>query len=86
MLSHLLRQYFALTLLRPEHMKGEVERLERELREQTLLHCTAADRKSFNRFHNYVVKTWMIGYGPEQISVFGAKHKTNNVIERYKFM
>jgi hypothetical protein len=28
------------------------------------------------------VKTWMIGHGPDEISVFQARHKTNNVTER----
>ena len=81
-LSHLLRQYFALSLLKPEHMKPEMDRIEDELKTQTLAFCTADDRKRFMLFHHYVIKTWMIGHGPEQISVFGAKFKTNNVIER----
>jgi len=81
-LSHLLRQYFALSLLKPEHMKPEMDRIEAELKTQTLAFCTAVDRRRFMMFHHYVVATWMVGHGPEQISVFGAKHKTNNAIER----
>lgn len=82
-LCTLIGQYFALPLLRPEHMKVQVQRLEQEL-EKATRHpkCTRSDRKSFNRFHRYVVRTWMIGHGPEAVSVFGARHKTNNVLER----
>lgn len=82
LLSHLLRQFFALPLLRPEDMKPEMTRLEAELKDLTKNHCTADDRKAFNQLFNYIVKTWMIGHGPDEISVFQARHKTNNVTER----
>jgi len=80
-ISHVLRQYFGIPLLKPNHMKGEIERLERELRAlSTHVAPTIAER--LNRFHIYVVNYWMNFMGPVNISVAGALHKTNNVIER----
>ena len=62
-------------------MKPEVERLERELRQlSTHVAVTVAER--LNRFHLYVVNYWMNLMGPVNISVAGALHKTNNVLER----
>ena len=62
-------------------MRQEVERLERELRQvASQVATTVADR--LNRFHNYVVDFWMNLMGPKNLSVYGALHKTNNVIER----
>ena len=82
-LSHKLRQYFGLPLLKPEHMKGEVERLEREIRDLVVKNFTKKVVKRFNSFHKYVVNYWMKLIGPANISVFGMHHKTNNITERY---
>ena len=80
-ISHVLRQYFGLPLLKPNHMRGEVERLERQLRE--LSKEVAPDvAKRLNNFHLYVVDYWMTLIGPTNLSVAGALHKTNNVTER----
>lgn len=81
-LSHRLRQYFALPLLKPEDMRGEVERLEREVRDLVVKNCTRKVVKQFNAFHKYVVNYWMRLHGPANISVFGMQHKTNNITER----
>jgi hypothetical protein len=63
-------------------MRPEVERLEKELRQlATSVAPTIAER--LNKFHNYVVDYWMNLMGPTNLSVAGALHKTNNVIERY---
>ena len=58
-LSHLVRQYMALPLLRAEDMKGQVERIGKEIRALATAHCTAKVVKNFNRLHNYVCKYWM---------------------------
>ena len=81
-LSHRLRQYFALPLLKPEDMKREVERLGTEIREIAVAHCTPTVIRRFNKFHNYIIKYWMQLIGPANLSVFGLHHKTNNVTER----
>lgn len=81
-LSHRLRQYFALPLLKPEHMIGEMTRLKEEIRDLVLRHCTVEEQRAFNDVHNYIVKSWMIRFGPNEISVFGAPYKTNNINER----
>ena len=81
-LSHLVRQYMALPLLRAEDMKGQVERIGKEIRALATAHCTAKVVKNFNRLHNYVCKYWMQYQGPANVSVFGATHKTNNIHER----
>ena len=81
-LSHLVRQYMSLPLLRPEDMKGQVERIGKEIRALATAHCTAKVVRSFNRLHNYICKYWMQYQGPANVSVFGATHKTNNIHER----
>jgi len=82
-LSSLLRQYLAIPLLRAEDMRAEVLRLEAEIKAATLPpKVTKEDRRNFNRFHQYFVRTWMIGMGPNTISVYQGIQKTNNVIER----
>ena len=68
-------------LVRPAHIPAEVQRLERELREL----CKDVPPnvgRNLNAFHKYFVETWMHRVGPNDISVYGAPHKTNNVIER----
>jgi len=80
-ISEVLRQYFGLPLLKPNHMKSEVERLEKELR-QLSTHVAPKVAERLNRFHIYVVNYWMNLMGPINISVAGALHKTNNIIER----
>lgn len=82
-IANVLGQYFALPLLKAEHMKPQIQRLEAELEKATRLpNCSRSDRRKFNKFHRYIVRTWMIGQGPETVSVFGARHKTNNTLER----
>ena len=79
--SFRLRQYINLPLVKPGHMPDEVRRLEMELREL----CKDVPPnvgKNLNGFHKYIVETWMQRVGPRDISVYGAPHKTNNVIER----
>lgn len=80
-ISFVLRQYFALPLLRPEDMRGEVRRLEEEMKCASA-RATPEIRKRLNLFHNYVINYWMRLLGPETISVAGVDHKTNNVTER----
>jgi len=81
-LSHRLRQYFALPLLKPEDMYPEMNRLKNEIKELVVQHCTPEEQVAFNSLHNYLIKTWMMRFGPEEISVYNAVHKTNNVTER----
>lgn len=81
-ISFRTRQYFALPLLRPEDMYGEMERLKNEMKALVVAHCTPEIRRAFNALHNYIIQSWMIRYGPEEISVYGSPHKTNNVLER----
>lgn len=76
-----LRQYASLPLLRAAHIADQVRRLERELRALCKDLPLDVGRK-LNAFHRYVVDTWMLKFGPESISVYGAAHKTNNIIER----
>ena len=80
--SNRLRQYLALPLLKPLHMRSEVERIGNDLKHLTK-DMTRDVIKRFNRLHNYVVKYWMRFHGPNNISVNGADHKTNNISERY---
>lgn len=80
-ISVLLRQFFALPLLKPHHVKGEVQRLEAELRTISRL-CTKDVAKRLNKFTNYVINFWCRLMGASTISVAGCDHKTNNVIER----
>ena len=85
-LSNLVRQYMALPLLRAEDMKGQVERIGKEIRAITTVHCTVKVVRKFNKLHNYIVKYWMQFQGPANISVYGATHKTNNIHERLNGM
>ncbi len=62
-------------------MKGELERLEKELR-QLSEHVSSTVAERLNKFHNYVVDYWMNLIGPTNLSVAGALHKTNNMLER----
>jgi rRNA maturation protein Rpf1 len=71
----------ALPLLKPHHMRGEVERIEREVKDLTR-QLTPDLIRRFNKLHNYVVSYWMRFHGPNNISVHGAQHKTNNISER----
>lgn len=80
-ISFRLRQYFSLPLLRPQHMKAQMLRLENELK-TAAARATTEVRKRLNLFHNYVASYWMKLHGPQNISVAGCDHKTNNVIER----
>ena len=63
-------------------MRSEVERIGNDLKHLTK-DMTRDVIKRFNRLHNYVVKYWMRFHGPNNISVNGAEHKTNNISERY---
>jgi hypothetical protein len=81
-LSHRIRQYFAIPLLKAEDMLPEMNRLKNEIKGLVLAHCTKADQVAFNQLHNYIIATWMKRFGPEEISVFNAIHKTNNITER----
>ena len=80
-ISHRLRQYFGLPLLKPEDMIGQMNRLKNEMKE-LVTQLNPEEQRAFNQLHNYIIRTWMIGYGPEQVSVFGAPYKTNNINER----
>ena len=71
----------ALPLLKPHHMKGEVERIGRELREQ-VKHLSPSVIQRCNNLHNYILRYWMKLHGPHNISVADALHKTNNISER----
>lgn len=81
-ISNKLRQYMALPLLKPEDMRGQLERLEAELEQLSAENCTLDIVDRFNDFHNYVTTYWMKQHGPYNISVHGTKHKTNNIAER----
>lgn len=81
-ISNILRQYFALPLLKQNHMKPEVERLERELRSLTRF-VTPKIADKLNKFHLYIVNFWMRLFGAKNLSLAGALHKTNNILERY---
>jgi len=81
-ISHRLRQYLALPLLKPEDMHSQMTRLKNEIKELVLQHCTREQQIAFNDLHNYLIETWMMRFGPEEISVYNAVHKTNNVTER----
>lgn len=81
-LSDRLRQYMALPLLKPEDMKPQVERLGNDIKTTATENCTRDVVKRFNGLHNYVINYWMKLQGPNNISTFGAVHKTNNVNER----
>ena len=81
-LSHRLRQYLGLPLLRPEHMHPEMTRLKNEIKALVIQYCTEHEQKAFNKLHNYIITSWMKRLGPEEISVYGALHKTNNITER----
>jgi len=80
-ISHILRQCFALPLLKANHMKAEVDRLEKELRDLTR-HVSTTIAERLNKFHLYVVDYWMRLFGANNLSLAGALHKTNNIIER----
>lgn len=69
-------------MLKPEDMLPEMNRLKEEIKGLVSQHCTDDEKKAFNELHNYLIKTWMIRFGPEELSVFGAIHKTNNITER----
>lgn len=84
-ISGLLRQYLSLPLLQTQHIRGEVERLERELRD-TARRSPAHVGRKLNNFHLYVVNYWMKLVGFNSISVYNCQHKTNNIIERYKII
>lgn len=76
-----LRQYINMPLVKPVHMPNEVRRLEGELR--ALCKEVPQDMgRNLNAFHRYFVEHWMLRVGPQDVSVYGAPHKTNNVIER----
>ena len=79
----ILQQYFALPMLREVHMRAKVDKLEKELRAIPTSGLVSEETsRGLNRFHNYMVKFWMAKQGSSTISVSGALHKTNNVIER----
>lgn len=80
-ISFLLRQFFSLPLLKPQHIRGEVQRLESELKTISRLHTKDVARR-LNKFCNYVISYWCRLMGADTISVAGCDHKTNNVIER----
>jgi len=80
-ISYLLRQFFALPLLKPHHIKGEVQRLEQEMKKISRF-CTKDVARRLNKFVNYFISYWCRLMGASTISVAGCDHKTNNVIER----
>ena len=70
-------------MLREAHMRAEVEKLGKQLRAYATSGLVSEDTaRRLNKFHNYVVEFWMAKQGSSTISVAGATHKTNNVIER----
>lgn len=84
-ITNIFRQYFAIPLIRHQHMRGEVERLERELRQVAQEVRLPAVARRLNQFHNYFVQFWMRLNGSQTLSVFESPHKTNNLTERYVY-
>jgi hypothetical protein len=80
-LANILRQYFCLPLLRPNHVYQQVMRLEQELRDLTKELPVKTAEKA-NEFHIYFVNYWCRHIGPDSFSVFGSDHTTNNRLER----
>jgi hypothetical protein len=81
-LAFVLRQYFALPMRRPSDMKGQLERLEKELR-RLCPELSLAEARALNKWHNvYVLGYWFRLRGADAISVYGASNTTNNRIER----
>jgi len=67
--------------LKADDIRGQMNRIESALRQL----CTQVSEevgRRINRLHNYMIKFWMVRVGPEALSVYGAPHKTNNVLER----
>lgn len=77
----IVRQIMALPLLRSQHLRGEVNRLEQEMKDFALT-TTAEVSRRMNAFINYIITFWMRLAGSHTISVYGSPHKTNNVTER----
>ena len=73
----------SLPLLKPEHIGPEVERIGDDIRRLAAQHLTKSDIHKLNALHNYIITFWLKFHGPENISVFGTFHKTNNISERY---
>jgi hypothetical protein len=81
-LRFVFRQFFALAMLRPLHMKGQLERLERELR-GICEELPVGEATNVNKWFNvYVLGYWFRLRGADNISVFGATRATNNRMER----
>ena len=81
-LAFVLHQYFAIPMLRPSDMKGQLERLEKELR-KLCPELSLAEARALNKWHNvYVLGYWFRLRGADAISVYGASNTTNNRIER----
>ena len=80
-LAFILRQYLSLPLLRSDHMKQQLERLEQELR-KLCPDLSDQEARNANLFHNYVISYWFRLHGTDAISVFGADATTNNRMER----
>ena len=80
-ISHLIRQYFSLPLIHSAEMKPQLERLEREVK-NLLPNLTQSVGERLNAFHAYIIRFWMQLLGNQTLSVVGAPHKTNNMIER----
>lgn len=80
-IGSLLRQYLSLPLLQALHIRGEMNRLETQMRD-CASNVPRAVAQRLNAFHTYMVSYWMRFQGFNTISVYNATHKTNNTIER----
>ncbi|XP_052129231.1 uncharacterized protein LOC127750786 [Frankliniella occidentalis] len=75
----LVRMCMALPLLRPDRIQGafdDVCRFSRGARDQNLFNTMEA-------FLDYIQNTWIDGIGPEHISVYRRRRRTNNDQESY---
>lgn len=78
-LSMKLRQLMAIPLLSPSDIRFELPRLEVELAKSPVPEKV---KRMLKQVFDYVISTWIIRFGVENLSVYKSNHTTNNCVER----
>lgn len=82
-LSHLLKKYLLIPLLRPDDIWTEMENIKKMIKVIGDEHCGPEEQRGINGVQNFVVTKFLMKFGPEMVSVLGTTQPFQTLTERY---
>ena len=73
-----VKLFMALPLLPTNDIRSTYDELSRQI-----LPITSTEKSLFSKFKKYILRFWLNQIGPEKLSVFGVRRKTNNNLESF---